>query len=182
MIRAALISTFALLPACDRLPFLVSAEESATKACEQRLKTDLKSPSSYKRLWSTFTPGDPVTKADMMEMWEADRKQAAKEGNDAEALADAMILRCMKNPKRADCAEITKTTETALQRDTAFVLIEYEAANAFNARLPGFFSCRVYVDDRGKYADGGVFTSTTVPDQIGRQMKTQAEFIKNAGH
>ena len=170
----AIISAALTLGACDKLPFSTSGEENATRVCEERLKSDLKSPSSYVRTWSSFTPADPMTKPELMEMWEANRQQAIKAGNDAEAFSNAYILKCMRAPKSRDCDGFQKIEDLPRPK-TAFVLLEYEAVNAFNVALPGFFTCRMNLAENGEYADTYILTSTQVPDQIGRELKATAE-------
>lgn len=64
-------------------------EEQAVRACEERLKESLTSPSSYQRLWSSFTPAGPVTKEELIEIYETNRTQAIKRDSPADAMASA---------------------------------------------------------------------------------------------
>lgn len=155
----------------------MSAEESATRACEERLKEGLKSPASYRRLWSSFTPAEKVTKAEYVEKLEADRLRAVREGNDANAFISASIKQCLERPNRKECEGMPKF-EQMPRSDTAFVLIEYEAVNAFNVALPGYYSCRMNIDDEGNYEALHIFTGTTVPYDLGKKLKAQAELMK----
>ena len=165
------------LTACDRLPFVTSPEESAARVCEERLKGSLKSPASYQRLWSNFTPAGPLTNADLIARTEADRLRAIREGDNAEAFSSAFALQCLKNPKAKDCEAMTEFYSQP-GPNTAFVLIEYEAVNSFNVKLRGYFNCRVNQAFEGKYADVHIHSAMTVPDHVGRQLKATAEIGK----
>ena len=162
------------LTACDRLPFLVSAEESATRACEERLKGDLTSPSSYTRVWSSFKPAGPVTKEEEIEKFETDRLRALRAGDDATAISSFYIENCLKHPSK-ECGMLN--VEDSPAQKTAFVLIEYEAANAFNAKLPGYFTCRMTVREDDIYEQANVFTSGPVSKLQGDRLKSLNENI-----
>lgn len=177
MYAMGLFFSISLIAGCDAVPFMVSAEESAIRACEERLKGTLKSPASYRRLWSSFIPAGPVNEAEYLEKLEADRLRAIQEGNDAEAFSSAFITQCLKNPKRKDCEGITAIHEQLPRPDTAHVLIEYEAVNSFNVKLPGYFTCRMNVADDGSYDEAHIFTATTVPHNLGKQLKSQSELF-----
>lgn len=177
-VRSGIVLATLALGGCGQLPFGVSAEESATLACEQRLKAELTSPASYQRVRSSSTPAGPMTEAEEMEALEAERIRSVREGDDAGALSSAIILRCMKNPNSGGCEDISRLQKESPRPDTAFVLLEYQAANRFNVKLPGFFSCRMNVAENGEYSENSIRTSMTVPNGLGRQLKSQAELTQ----
>lgn len=167
-----------MLASCDNLPWLPNDEENATQACEERLKPSLTTPAAYERLWSRFTPAGPLTREEMISKNEEDRLRAVSEGNDAAAYASAYINTCFKNPDKAGCREIVAMSEKLASQPTAFILIEYESANAFNAVIPGYYSCRTNISEDGSYDAARLLSSGAVPRKLGDRLKAQAEAVK----
>jgi hypothetical protein len=167
MVRSFALVLCILLASCDRLPFGVSAEESATRACEERLKGDLTSPSSYRRVWSSFTPAAPATKAEEIEKDEADRVRALRSGDDGAAIIATFDRNRLQHPNK----ECGFSYDQSPHPNTAFVLVQYEAGNAFNAQLPGYFTCRMTSRDDGKYTLADVFTASELSRQQGEKLK-----------
>jgi hypothetical protein len=165
----ALLSGILLLTACDRLPFTINSEERATRACEGRLKESLKSPRSYRRLWSTFAPAGPLSKSDLINNFEVDRVQAVRQGNDAGALSNALLIRCLENP-----ACKMPGLDDMQRPKTGFILIEYDAVNAFNVALTGYFSCRIWTNEDGRPLAGPILSATTTPNDLGKQLEAGA--------
>ena len=154
-----------LLMSCDRLPLAPKTEENATRACEERLKGELTSPSSYRRIWFSFTPGAPTTKQEEIDRDEADRLRARRSGDDTGAIIATYQRNCLQHPSK-DCGALVFEPQKS-----AYVVIQYEAANNFNAMLPGYYTCRMTMPGDAKYNVNNVFTASALSRSKGERLK-----------
>lgn len=115
-----------------------------------------------------------MSRNELIEVYEERRLQAVRRGNDADAIYNAFAMRCLKKPKDKGC-ESVPPYEKSRHPKTAFVLLEFEAANPSNVKLPGYFSCRINVFDDSEVSNAHIMIATTVSDQLGKQLRAASD-------
>lgn len=184
---------------------VLDRSQGAVRACEQKIANDLASPTSFKSVWSDFTPRGPLTweeslppKKDFcnaprdpntsglnayscyMERLEPKVREKLRKGQPLRGRDENFIaetLRAVEKNKRDTEDRLAKN----LPRDqTAFVTIEFDSANQFGTTVRAFAMCRFgAVGDDGRFQESEIIQSGPVEAEAGRQAKELANRISS---
>lgn len=172
------LSVVAGLSACDYLPGIAMTDEShgALAACEEVVKTSLRSPSTYQRISAEFTLGQPLTFEEYVSYQETKGCPQAQT-DPRECLANNLALGYgatvdFTHPSSTkQVRPFSRAARTAYlrhlfgryqarppeQQETAFVQIEYDAVNAYNAPIRSTHICRFGPRMGERYSSGDMF-------------------------
>ncbi|HEV2126462.1 MAG TPA: hypothetical protein VGW38_27200, partial [Chloroflexota bacterium] len=141
---------------------LTDQSHGAIAACEESLLQSLRSPSTYERVAAEYTPADPLSYEDYVSYMETRRCPASPFGYDSCVETNRLlngIASTMDWENPGSTEQVRKPSKKAreayyrwlherygswpvAEQRTAFVSIEYDAANAFNAPLRSTHVCR----------------------------------------
>lgn len=173
-VMAAGLSALAV-SACDELPEWQDPSQGAVAACEEIVKAQLMSPSSYKRVRATYSPGVAMT-LEYYKMSQDKRynpncpdgfcEEAQRFGMYGGAQID-LQSQGMKRPTRKQIeSHIQKLYEQGFarlqnrpadQQKIAFAQIEFDAQNQYGAMIRGMHNCMFAPKTGEKYEPTDAF-------------------------
>lgn len=187
---------------CDKL---TDNSKGAIPACVEKTTASLLAPSSFKLLWSEYTPRPPMPLEERFppipEEPECDgdcgagaRISAAYVGyimREGPRLAERLKHNGKLNPTERDAAEQWISIQKARQDYAAriaknlpedqsgFVTIEYEAKNAYGTDLRSFAMCRFgAIGEDGRFDRNDIFLSGPVEQEAGEAAKMLSQAKK----
>lgn len=176
--RLFLVVSAALL--CSSCGFQL--KRGAKLACQEATVGALTSPSSFRLVWSDVTLRGPFSFAEFKEAAEARHARSGAEPSSTPH-ADAFLVAMHEKDVRDGTWEKQLRTSYASyqtwapeEKNTAFVLLEYDAENTFGAALRGFSICRFGpAGEDKKFGLSDIVKSGPVPLEEGRTAKSIAE-------
>lgn len=172
-----LVGAASLSSSCD-----FQLERGAKLACQEETVSVLKSPSSFNLVWSDVTLRGPFSFAEFKEAAEARGRRAAADSTATPHTDSFLEAMHKKDVRDGTWAKQLQTSYASYQKwapeekNTAFVLLEYDAENAFGASLRGFSICRFGpAGNDKKFGISDIVQSGPIPLQEGRAAKDVAE-------
>lgn len=195
----ALVALGLATSACDALG---DKSKGAVPACAEETKEGLISPSSFKLVWSEYTPRGPVTVEEIAEIEDV-KRQCDGECSPGEQLSidyasylrregPRLAAKLKRNAKltggeKADAELWLRSEQSRKERraqiaknlpedQSAFVTIEYDAQNTYGTSVRGFAVCRFNGIGKDRRFDrGGILMSGPIDLETGKAAKQLSE-------
>lgn len=183
------------ISSCD---MLMDNSKGAIPTCVEETTASLKSPSSFKLLWSDYTARPPMPTEERFTSLSEEPKCDGDCGAGASLIAEyagyvmregpRFAERLKRNAKLNDIERQAAEQWLSIERSrreyaakiaknlpedqSAFVTLEYEAKNAFGTDLRAFAVCRFgAVGQDGRFDKNDIFLSGPIDDETGKSAK-----------
>ena len=182
----------------------IDHSHGAIAACVEKTKEQLRSPSSFKLIWSDYTARGPLTPEERKQAYESSCQGGCASGDKViQALMHAIETRGPKLAERlrrgAKLSDIEKRVAEAWMEEaewlkanaarvaknlpedqSAYVTLEYDADNGFGSAIRDFGMCRFgAIGTDGSFDKADIVMSGPVDAAAARQTKVIAERIAN---
>jgi len=196
--KSFIVTGFSVIAACTMLSacknsriVTLDGSHGAIAACEEAVKEQMVSPSSYKRIWAGYSSTPAMNAKDLEAARKIQSDQACPDcAPEVNAFYGSLMDRNKYPPEMratvdrilADGVKWRKETDAKAKRNapqdrTARVTIEYDAQNNFGAMLRKFVSCRFdAIDTDGRYNRSDVLFTSEASETMARLSEGQNDY------
>ena len=182
------------------LPSPFDNSHGAIPACVERTKEQLRSPASFKLIWSDYSALPPLTSEERKQAFQAQGSSDPFKGDQitqayiraieirgpklAERLTrgdklsgiDAQIAQAWIEGQEAERANAARIAKNLPEDQSAHVTLEYDADNGFGASIRSFGMCKFgAIGGDGVFAKSDIILSGPIDADVGRQTKELSE-------